>query len=82
ERLLVAISRQEAIGPFVAPYVNRLSDALFVASRSTLAGRGRRACGRAASAINRLATVTTQQILVTNVPLDFQFDSMVDYEQF
>ncbi|HEV3456211.1 MAG TPA: cob(I)yrinic acid a,c-diamide adenosyltransferase, partial [Thermoanaerobaculia bacterium] len=33
ERLLVALSRQEAIGPFVVPYVNRLSDALFVMAR-------------------------------------------------
>jgi cob(I)alamin adenosyltransferase len=33
ERLLIALSRQEAIGPFVVPYVNRLSDALFVMAR-------------------------------------------------
>jgi cob(I)alamin adenosyltransferase len=33
ERLLVALSREEAIGPFVVPYVNRLSDALFVMAR-------------------------------------------------
>ncbi len=33
ERHLVALSRQEAIGPFVLPYVNRLSDALFVMAR-------------------------------------------------
>jgi cob(I)alamin adenosyltransferase len=33
ERLLVALSREEAIGPFVLAYVNRLSDALFVMAR-------------------------------------------------
>lgn len=33
ERLLIALSRREAIGPFVVPYVNRLSDALFVMAR-------------------------------------------------
>jgi cob(I)alamin adenosyltransferase len=33
ERHLVALSRQEAIGPHVLPYVNRLSDALFVMAR-------------------------------------------------
>ncbi len=33
ERLLVALARQEAIGPCVLTYVNRLSDALFVMAR-------------------------------------------------
>ncbi len=33
ERLLIALARQEPIGPFVVPYVNRLSDALFVMAR-------------------------------------------------
>lgn len=33
ERVVVALSRQEAIGPLVIPYLNRLSDALFVMSR-------------------------------------------------
>jgi cob(I)alamin adenosyltransferase len=33
ERLAVAVAREEAIGPFVIPYLNRLSDALFVMAR-------------------------------------------------
>ena len=33
EREIVSLSRQEEIGEFVVPYVNRLSDALFVMSR-------------------------------------------------
>jgi cob(I)alamin adenosyltransferase len=33
ERLAVSLSRLEAIGPFVIPYLNRLSDALFVMAR-------------------------------------------------
>ncbi len=33
ERLAVALSRQEAIGSQVIPYLNRLSDALFVMAR-------------------------------------------------
>jgi cob(I)alamin adenosyltransferase len=33
ERLLVSLAREEPIGPFVLPYVNRLSDALFVMAR-------------------------------------------------
>ncbi len=33
EREVVALSRQEAIGAFVIPYLNRLSDALFVMAR-------------------------------------------------
>lgn len=40
ERLLVALARQEAIGPFVLPYVNRLSDALFVMARYENLRRG------------------------------------------
>ncbi|HLX07401.1 MAG TPA: cob(I)yrinic acid a,c-diamide adenosyltransferase [Thermoanaerobaculia bacterium] len=40
ERLLVALARQEAIGPFVLPYVNRLSDALFVMARYENLKRG------------------------------------------
>ncbi|RMG96033.1 MAG: cob(I)yrinic acid a,c-diamide adenosyltransferase [Chloroflexi bacterium] len=33
EREVVALSRQEAVGAFVIPYLNRLSDALFVMAR-------------------------------------------------
>ena len=33
ERLAVALAREEAVGPFVIPYLNRLSDALFVMAR-------------------------------------------------
>lgn len=33
ERLTVALARQEAVGVFVVPYLNRLSDLLFVAAR-------------------------------------------------
>jgi cob(I)alamin adenosyltransferase len=33
ERHIVALSREEAVGPEVIPYINRLSDALFVMSR-------------------------------------------------
>jgi cob(I)alamin adenosyltransferase len=33
ERLLVALARQEAVGAFALPYLNRLSDALFVMAR-------------------------------------------------
>ena len=33
ERLTVALARSEAVGPCVVPYLNRLSDALFVWSR-------------------------------------------------
>jgi cob(I)alamin adenosyltransferase len=33
ERLAVALARREAIGPCVVPYLNRLSDALFVMAR-------------------------------------------------
>lgn len=42
ERLTIALSREEEVGPFCVPYLNRLSDLLFVASRyqSKLAGAG------------------------------------------
>jgi cob(I)alamin adenosyltransferase len=33
ERRLVALARQEAVGPHTLPYLNRLSDALFVMAR-------------------------------------------------
>jgi cob(I)alamin adenosyltransferase len=33
ERLVIALSRKEAIGPFAIQYLNRLSDALFVMAR-------------------------------------------------
>mgnify|MGYP001428259536 CR=1 FL=1 len=33
ERIILALSREEAVGDYVLPYVNRLSDALFVWSR-------------------------------------------------
>ncbi len=33
ERAIVTLSREENIGPFVVPYINRLSDSLFVWSR-------------------------------------------------
>lgn len=33
EREALALSREEPIGPFVLPYLNRLSDALFVMAR-------------------------------------------------
>lgn len=33
ERLVIALSRDEAVGEFVIPYLNRLSDALFVMAR-------------------------------------------------
>ena len=33
EREVIALTREEAVGPFVIPYLNRLSDALFVMSR-------------------------------------------------
>ncbi len=42
ERLVIALSREEAVGPQVIPYLNRLSDLLFVAARyqAKLSGRG------------------------------------------
>jgi cob(I)alamin adenosyltransferase len=33
ERLVIALSRKEAVGPFAIKYLNRLSDALFVMAR-------------------------------------------------
>ena len=33
ERLVIALSREEAVGPFTIAYLNRLSDALFVMAR-------------------------------------------------
>jgi cob(I)alamin adenosyltransferase len=42
ERLVIALSRHEEVGEFVVPYLNRLSDLLFVAARyhAKLAGSG------------------------------------------
>jgi cob(I)alamin adenosyltransferase len=40
ERLLVTLAREEAIGPHVLPYVNRLSDALFAMARYENLKRG------------------------------------------
>lgn len=42
ERITIALSREEPVGEFVIPYLNRLSDLLFVASRyqAKLAGVG------------------------------------------
>jgi cob(I)alamin adenosyltransferase len=40
ERDIVRLSREEEIGPFVLPYVNRLSDALFVFGRWVGAAMG------------------------------------------
>lgn len=40
ERLVVALAREEAVGPFTVPYLNRLSDALFVMARWENVWRG------------------------------------------
>jgi cob(I)alamin adenosyltransferase len=42
ERLVVTLARQEAVSAFVVPYLNRLSDLLFVAARlqAKLSGHG------------------------------------------
>jgi cob(I)alamin adenosyltransferase len=40
ERLVIALSREEAVGAFVIPYLNRLSDALFVMARYENKRRG------------------------------------------
>ena len=42
ERLVIALSREEKVGPQVIPYLNRLSDLLFVAARyqAKRSGRG------------------------------------------
>jgi cob(I)alamin adenosyltransferase len=42
ERLVVALAREEAVGPWVVPYLNRLSDALFVMARWENQRRGAR----------------------------------------
>jgi cob(I)alamin adenosyltransferase len=40
ERLVLALSRKEAVGPFTVPYLNRLSDTLFVMARHENKHRG------------------------------------------
>jgi cob(I)alamin adenosyltransferase len=40
ERRVVTLARQEKVGPFAVQYLNRLSDALFVAARYENARRG------------------------------------------
>ena len=40
ERLVIALSRAEAVGPFTVTYLNRLSDALFVMARYENKKRG------------------------------------------
>lgn len=40
ERLAVSLAREEAVGPFVVRYLNRLSDALFVMARYENLKRG------------------------------------------
>ncbi|MBK7896196.1 MAG: cob(I)yrinic acid a,c-diamide adenosyltransferase [Anaerolineaceae bacterium] len=40
ERLVIALSREEEVGDFVIPYLNRLSDALFVMARYENKQRG------------------------------------------
>lgn len=40
ERLVVALARQERVGPYTIPYLNRLSDALFVMARYENRSRG------------------------------------------
>jgi cob(I)alamin adenosyltransferase len=40
ERLVIALSRKEAVGPFAIRYLNRLSDALFVMARHENKRRG------------------------------------------
>jgi len=40
ERLVIALSRKEAVGPFTIRYLNRLSDALFVMARHENRRRG------------------------------------------
>jgi len=40
ERLVVSLSREEAVGPFTIAYLNRLSDALFVMARFENRRRG------------------------------------------
>jgi cob(I)alamin adenosyltransferase len=40
ERLVVALAREEPVGPFTVPYLNRLSDLLFVMARFENRRRG------------------------------------------
>ncbi len=40
ERTIISLMREETIGPFVLPYLNRLSDALFVMARYENKQRG------------------------------------------
>ena len=40
ERLVVSLSREEEVGDYVIPYLNRLSDALFVMARYENKQRG------------------------------------------
>jgi cob(I)alamin adenosyltransferase len=40
ERLVIALARKEAVGPFTVKYLNRLSDALFVMARHENKRRG------------------------------------------
>jgi cob(I)alamin adenosyltransferase len=40
ERLVVALAEEEAVGPCVVPYLNRLSDLLFVLARAENHARG------------------------------------------
>jgi cob(I)alamin adenosyltransferase len=40
ERDLITLAREEAVGPFTVPYLNRLSDALFVMARYENHARG------------------------------------------
>jgi len=40
ERLVVGLARQEPVGPWTVPYLNRLSDALFVMARHENRARG------------------------------------------
>ena len=41
ERLVVRLAREEAVGPWTVPYLNRLSDLLFVAARAENRAKGR-----------------------------------------
>ena len=41
ERLVIALSRKETVGPFAIKYLNRLSDALFVMARYENKRRGK-----------------------------------------
>src|SRR3972149_1399517 len=50
ERLVIALSRKEAVGPFAIKYLNRLSDALFVMARYENTRRGPPAVPRGSTA--------------------------------